>query len=703
MSKNKIVFKNYGGSLQLKIENAEDLKNIQKIPEIYWASTSAPIEDLNCDPKFLQYIDTDKNGRIRTDEFKEAQKFLFENIKNLKTIEEKNDILNLEDLNKSSPQGKKLYETAKLILSNLNKPHSQTITLKDVRDIQGIMANSSHNGDGVITPQGVEDPQLKEFINDVILTVGGTQDASKNIGIDKSRLEDFFKEIHLFLEWLNKKNTNKDIMVFGVQTPQAYSLLEKLRGKIDEFFMYCSLVKISKTLELNFELQFKEIKNLELAQIDKVKDFIYNLPIGKPSAEEILHLDENINPLYKEEINLFKEKIIKPLFKEALSKLSLKEWETIKNTFQPYKEWIESKKGVKVESLGEEKLKSYLEGSYKEKIEKLIEEDLSVSELINQINNLEKLLLYKRWLIELANNFISFANLYNPQKKALFEAGTLIIENRQINFTMKVRNHSLHKTIAQHSHIYLLYVEITRFKDNQEIKEEIVAPLVWGESEGLQIGKRGIFIDRKNQVWDAKIIDLIPNPVSIMEAIKRPFIQIRDYIKTQIEKFTQQGQQKLEKTLTTSGPSGIVRDLLLGGGVALAALGSAFAYITKALSQVKLTHILGVILGIFSIIFIPAFIAGLIKIFKRDLSILLEANEWAVNANMKLGTILGKVFMQPSSLPRNIHKSKKDELLHFIRKDNHFLKILKIILFAILILGLFFLLLYLNSTYLYKN
>ena len=64
----KILFKNYGGSYQIVIEKGEDLLNVLKLDEGLWAATSVPIEILNCDKKFLEYLDIDNNKRIRTDE-----------------------------------------------------------------------------------------------------------------------------------------------------------------------------------------------------------------------------------------------------------------------------------------------------------------------------------------------------------------------------------------------------------------------------------------------------------------------------------------------------------------------------------------------------------------------------------------------------------------------------------------------------------
>jgi len=49
----KLIFKNYGGSYQLRIQNAQDLEKIHALDDARWAATSVPINSLNCDYAFI--------------------------------------------------------------------------------------------------------------------------------------------------------------------------------------------------------------------------------------------------------------------------------------------------------------------------------------------------------------------------------------------------------------------------------------------------------------------------------------------------------------------------------------------------------------------------------------------------------------------------------------------------------------------------
>jgi len=130
----------------------------------------------------------------------------------------------------------------------------------------------------------------------------------------------------------------------------------------------------------------------------------------------------------------------------------------------------------------------------------------------------------------------------------------------------------------------------------------------------------------------------------------------------------------------------------LGGGVAIAALGSSFAYVTKALSQVTPVHILVTLVGLTIFILLPGMIMGFLKIRKRDMSVLLEALGWAVNVHMRLNNSLGKLFTHTPHLPKHAHKERKDVVEQFLKEfretplgSRRLHKVLLIILLMVLV------------------
>ncbi|HRR97007.1 MAG TPA: hypothetical protein P5150_09805, partial [Candidatus Ratteibacteria bacterium] len=302
----------------------------------------------------------------------------------------------------------------------------------------------------------------------------------------------------------------------------------------------------------------------------------------------------------------------------------------------------------------------------------------------------EKLILYKKYIIEFLNNFVSFSNVYNPDITSLYEAGILVIDGRKINLNILVKDINSHKKVASMSNTFIMYLNITGKESNQS-QFQIASPLTSGDMGRIRLGKRGIFTDRNGNEWDAEIIDIIKNPVGLLEGIKAPFIKIGENIKNQIEKITETRQKKVEQTLTSPSASSSIRDIMIGGGVAFAALGTCFAYITRVFSQIKFTHILLAIVVICALIFIPSFIITIFRLRGRDLSILFEASECALNVKMRLGTKLGKILTYIPNFPENSEKLKVDVLSGFTKiKSRKRLKVLIFILILLLIFIIFY-------------
>ena len=668
----RMTFRNYGGSYQLRIQDAQDLEKIQVLDEVHWAAISIPTNSLNCDKAFTAYVDTDKNGRIRPSELKAAWSWLVQVLADRQRMSEGSDILRLQDIDTHNPEGQKLHAAAELILTNLNMQAKNEISLAQVRDVQSIMANAENNGDGIIPPEVAANADLAQFITSIMDTVGSQMDACGKPGIGEDELKKFFNEAETYLAWkaqgeIPKGQESTEIMPWGIDTQKAYDLIKNVEEKIEQFFAQCALVKFDKRAAAQMQFREQELAEIDFTDTAQMLSRLKDSPLISPNSEGLLNFEGEINPLYAATLLELREKVLKRVLGNSVERLNEKDWRKVKNIFRSYQTWFENKQGAKVEKLGQDQLRSYLEGSYQEQASELIKKDLAVANDLNQIKNLEKVILYQRWLMVLANNFVSFADLYNPNTRALFEMGTLIIDERQIGFTMGVRDRQAHKKVSQRSSMHLLYVEVTGRQDT-DAKFEIVAPVTSGSAEGLHVGKRGIFFTVDGREWDAEVVDIVVNPISVSESVKVPFQKFAAFIKKQIEKMTKSSEEKLVSKSSSASSSGAARDLMLGGGLAIAALGSSFAYITKALSQVKPTQVLSALLGLAMVVLLPGILAGFMKIRKRDMSGLLEASGWAVNVHMRINTKMGRLFTHTPYLPKKAHKERRDAVGKFVKE-----------------------------------
>ncbi len=119
-----MVFENYGGIFQLRLETAEDLASLGKLKESRWAATSAPVDCFRCDPAVLKCLDPDETGRIRTQYLKDAQECLFHFLSNREGATQQSDVLRLDDLDTTHSEGRKLQEVCEWILEELERQGS---------------------------------------------------------------------------------------------------------------------------------------------------------------------------------------------------------------------------------------------------------------------------------------------------------------------------------------------------------------------------------------------------------------------------------------------------------------------------------------------------------------------------------------------------------------------------------------------------
>jgi len=690
-----IVFRNYGGIHQLRIESAEDLSFIHDLHPALWAATSVQLESLQCDPIFLKYLNQDGHGSIRSEHLRIALRWIFRLMGKRTRMGHSSEVLRILDLDISHKDGQKLKEAALHILGHLKANSSEEIGLEQVRVFQKTYVMNPPNGDGVLPVQHVSDPDAARLAAAVLEEIGGTRDISGLDGINEVQLLKFLDRAKKQLAWkaLLNNYSSGEIMSWGEDTTDAVKMVFECDAKIEEFFWQCDLVRLDECKKEEIRFSKKDLDRLDGSSVGVIEAYLAQAPLQIPNAEGVLNLQGTINPYYKEQIKELQERVLVRAQPDSCGSLTRSKWGQVKAIFEPYFKWQAQKPSDGLGELPEITLREYLEGPGQKKLFKLLLEDRAVQDELRQITDLEKLILYQRWLLELANNFVNFSALYDPSRRALFELGNLVIDGREFTFTMKVQSRSEHKKIAQTSKMFLVYAEITG-SENQQHNFEIVAALTSGDQGAIEIGKRGIFYDLRGKEWDARVVDLVRNPISLTEAIKAPFLKAKKLLTEKVELFAGSKAGSLEKATTemvtkiekgqsldqlarspaspTPAVSSLgIRDLLLGGGIAFAAVGSSLVYLIGTLSQISLLKAGVVFMSIVAVvIFFSAFL-GWNTLRKRDMTPLLEACGWAVNLRMYLTGRLGYLFSHMPHLPDGARKEHRDLVNIFLQKTGH--------------------------------
>ncbi len=690
-----MVFQKYGGIHQLRIESAEDLAFIHELHPARWAATSVQVESLQCDPAFLEYLNQDGSGTIRAEHLRAAVTWIFHMMANRDRMAASSDVLRLSDLDTSREEGRQLREAAIHILGQLKVENLEEISLEQLRIFRNTYGMTSPNGDGVLPPQHVSDPAAAQLANDVLERVGGTKDVSGQDGINEGHLSQFLDGARNYLAWkaLAEDDGAAGILPWGDDTAAAVKLTSEFDAKIEQFFWQCDLVKLDARTAERICLSEEELQKLVGSDLQAMERQLAQAPLQTPNAEGVLNLEGPVNPYYQDQMDELRNRVLaraQPDSHETLTRIG---WQQVKAIFEPYGAWQAKKPSDGVDELSETTLKEYLEGPAQKKLLQLLLEDLAVKDEVMKVTALEKLTLYQRWLLELANNFVSFSALYDPSRRALFELGNLIIDGRELAFTMKVRNRAEHKKIAQASKIFLVYAEII-LSQEQGRSFEIAAALTGGSQGVIEIGKRGIFYDLQGKEWDARVVDMVENPISLGEAIKSPFVKAKKLLSEKVEAFVGTRAGALEKTTTeiatkmekgeslqqpaqvpsagAAPPSGSgMRDLVLAGGIAFAAVGSSLVYLIKTLSQIDPLNAALALVALLLVVALFSALSGWNKLRRRDMSALLEACGWAVNFRMYMTRRLGYLFSRTPHLPEGARKERRDLVTLFLRQTGH--------------------------------
>ena len=295
--------------------------------------------------------------------------------------------------------------------------------------------------------------------------------------------------------------------------------------------------------------------------------------------------------------------------------------------------------------------------------------------------------------VSTANNFISFPDLYDRSARAWFEMGTLIIDNRIFTFSVHVVNRAKHISMAKNSSMYVLYVQVRKASDAPLY--EVAVPVTSGGRGNLSVGKRGIFTDRTGSELDAEIVEIIDNPIDVLAAVLAPIRRLGKTVTGKLETLTTEADQNLQQYVgttvetighqdlpqpaqgqATSGAfsgAGSGAGAIFGGTVAIAAIGSAVAYIANTLTSMRWWQVVAGFGGVLAAVVVPAILLAVLKLRRRDMSSIIEASGWAVNTRMKLTRRLQRIFSAAPVYPDNsrgtpLHRRRRSRaiLLVFI-------------------------------------
>lgn len=667
MSNHVWNFSTVGGVKRVNIESGADLLYLNELDQKLWTALSCPVSGLEIDTKTLALIDTDNDGQIRVPEILDAVAWLVSVIKNPDDILNPQTVFPLSAINTDNDAGSTLYASAKTILRNLGKADANEITLGETADINRIFANSGFNGDGIITSYSTTNELLQQVIANIITCIGSKPDRNGQAGIDQAHIDLFFSLCNQYHAWQQKAENNKAILPFGVNTNQAYDTFLAIKNKIDDYFIRCRLAAFDPQTTEVLNVLVERVGAISPKDLSTCMDEIAGYPLAKIEADKPLNLMQGINPAWEKTILTFLQQIVLPLFPNQ-NFITENNWENIKTTFVPYIQWINEKEGNAVEQLGNTTINDLISNSYEIQLTELVQKDLAMANEADNIIMVDQLVRYYHYLFILLKNFVTFYDFYSPDSEAIFQAGTLYIDQRSCNLCIKVNDMAKHNTMAGYSDMFLMYCDCISKTTNE--KMTIVAALTNGDIDNLVVGRNAVFYDRNGMDWDASVIKIIDNPISIRQAFWAPYRKVSNFIEKQVNKFAAEEDSKVTASATKSieempgkalseqkapppPPFDIGKFVGIFAAISLAlgAIGTAIASVISGFVALTWWKMPLAIAGLLLVISGPSMIMAYLKLRKRNLAPLLDANGWAINARATVNIQFGNTLTQLADLP----------------------------------------------------
>ena len=656
-----------GGFDQVKLETGADLANLDQLDQKLWVALACPTRGLEFDNRTLDLIDADQDGRVRAPEIIAATKWATGLLKTPDELLKGSPSLPLAAINDATPEGKQILSSAKQILANLGKADAAAIDLADTADTAKIFAATNFNGDGIIPVDAASDAATKTVLGEILAVFGAETDRSGKPGINQVKADAFFAEALAYSGWWKQAEGDQNILPLGEATAAAAAAVKAMKVKVDDFFARCQLAAFDARAIGALNREEKEFLALAAKDLTITSAEIAGFPLAQIAAGKALPLVDGVNPAWSAPMAALKAAAVQLLLGDK-NVLTEADWNALGTKLAPFLAWSAGKVGAKVEALGVKRVREILAGDAQAQIAALIARDKALEPEVNAIAAVEKLIRFNRDLHTLCVNFVSFKNFYSRTTPAIFQAGRLFLDQRSCDLCLTVEDAGRHAAMAGLAGAYLAYVDCVRKSTGEKLS--ILAIFSQGDDDNLMVGRNGIFYDRKGRDFDATITKIIASPISLRQAFWAPYKKFVRFVEEQISKRAAvadaDASDKLANAaaLANSNPAkkidvGTVAAL----GVAFGSIGTFVGLIFgKVLDVVQLGPLamVGALLGVMAMVSGPSMVLAFIKLRKRNLGPILDANGWAVNAKAKINVPLGTSLTAMAVLPAGSQRDLTD-------------------------------------------
>ena len=590
-------FSTVGGVTRVNIENGQDIAHLSELDQKLWTVLSCPVKGLEFDERTLALLDTDHDGKLRVHEVVAASQWLCKVLADMDYLVEGRDSITFGAIRHDTDEGKQVVEAAKMILGKLDV-NKDEISLADVK-------------------------------------------AYMDVYEEKCKAE------------YSAGETEPYEPPYGEGSDAAEAAVNAVRQKLADWFMRCKLVQFDEDAAGALDVQVEKIAAISAGNLNDSVGEISAYPLARPRKEGLLPLAEGLNPAWQAPMAAVVAAVPELQGKDSVSE---GEWNAVVAKVDAYTAW---------KAAGETAMNEAIAAK--------------LGEHAAAIEPVERLLRYCRDYFRLLHNYVVFKDFYRRDDKflAVFQAGKLYIDQRCCDLCVKVTDMPRSTGTAGKSGIYLLYCHCVAKSGGAQM--DIVAALTDGEIGGLHEGKNAIFYDRAGNDWDATITKIVDNPISVRQAFWSPYRKFGNWVTEKITKSASEKESKQFDEMTTKADSASTNltakpedaaaekkpaapfDIAKFAGI-FAAIGLAFGAIGAALGMLggfivaKWYNVIILVAAVVLLISGPSMLLAWLKLRKRNLGPVLNANGWAINSDVKINTTFGKTLTSMAKYPKVVAK-----------------------------------------------
>jgi hypothetical protein len=667
MAPYKWQFFRAGGVDQVSLRSGQDLVHLAELDAKLWVALAMPNTDVDVDVETMKLLDTDGDNRVRVDDIRGIAVWIGT------TFVNPDDVLRSADsVALSAIKDPKVLAAAKRVLADLKRPDATSISVADATGVAHAFAETVLNGDGIIVPGSADDPAIRKVIEAAIGTHGGALDRSGKPGIDRTALDAFYAEVDALVAWA-KAGREPANLPLGERTAAAFDAFTAVEAKLEDYFARSRLAAFDSRAAAGVGAQEADFLAMAAKPLTVGADDIVRLPLAAIDDKLELAVGKGLNPAWAGRIRSFVDAAVVPIAGDKAA-ITPDDVAAVATKLAPFGAWRAARPATKLGALDLAWLEGIAADGSRATIAEIIAHDAALSEEYAQLASVEKLVRVQRDFGRVVRNFVNFSDFYST-KDGAFCAGTLYLDSRACRLCLPVGDAGKHAALAGAAAAYLAYCDIVR----GGVKKQIVAAFTNGDGDYLIAGRNGVFYDRAGDDWDATIVKVVANPISIREAFWAPYKKLVRMIEDQVGKRAAAAdaaaEAKLASTASTIATVDKVAAVPAGAPAAVAAVPATkpepkkIDVGTVAAIGVAIGGIGALIVGVLSaflglgawmpiglvalllLISGPSMALAWLKLRQRNLGPLLDANGWAINGRVRINTAFGAALTELAKLP----------------------------------------------------